>query len=242
MKRAERHHLKENELAHLAVNAREVVGARRNQILGVTVAIVVVLAAAIGYFAWRNRVQARAGTLLAEAMMVDEARVGPPAAPGTPEAGQSFPTDREKQQASLTKFKQVADQYPSTPAGIFARYREATVQMALANAKDAAAAYQQVIDADGDGLYGRMARLGLAEAQARAGSYDQAINTYKELAQQKDGPLPIDGILMQLGRTYVVAGKPADAQQTFNRILAEFPQSPFSGEAQRELESLGKPT
>jgi TolA-binding protein len=85
-----------------------------------------------------------------------------------------------------------------------------------------------------------MARLGLAEAQARVGHYDQAINGFKELAQRKDGPLPIDGILMQLGRTYVNAGKPTDAQQTFNRLVQEYPESPFSTEAKRELDGLKK--
>ena len=85
-----------------------------------------------------------------------------------------------------------------------------------------------------------MARLGLAEAQARAGDLEQAINTYKELSQRKDGPLPIDGILMQLGRAYREAGKPADAQQTFTRVVDEFPDSPFTGDARRELDSLKK--
>jgi TolA-binding protein len=85
-----------------------------------------------------------------------------------------------------------------------------------------------------------MARLGLAEAQARAGQYDSAINAYKELAAQRDGPLPIDGILMQLGRTYLDAGKPADAQQVFTRVVEEFPNSPFSGDARRELDTLKK--
>ena len=85
-----------------------------------------------------------------------------------------------------------------------------------------------------------MARLGLAEAQARAGQYDSAINAYKELAAQLDGPLPIDGILMQLGRTYLDAGKPSDAQQVFSRVVEEFPNSPFSGDARRELDTLKK--
>src|SRR5256712_5967220 len=112
--------------------------------------------------------------------------------------------------------------------------------MALGKAADAAREYQQVIDRAGDGIYGQMARLGLAEAQARAGQYDQAINTFKELAQRKDGPLPVDGILMQLGRTYLDAGKRADAKQTFDRLVLEYPESPFSGEAKKELETLKK--
>jgi TolA-binding protein len=85
-----------------------------------------------------------------------------------------------------------------------------------------------------------MARLGLAEAQVRAGQYDAAITTFKDLAQRKDGPLPVDGILMQLGRTYLEAGKKADAQQTFNRIVEEYPESPFTGDARKEIDSLKK--
>jgi outer membrane protein assembly factor BamD (BamD/ComL family) len=117
---------------------------------------------------------------------------------------------------------------------------EAATSMALGNAADAAREYQQVIDRAGDGIYGQMARLGLAEARARAGQYDQAINTFKELAERKDGRLPVDGILMQLGRTYRDAGKRDDAQQTFNRLVEEYPQSPFAGDAKRELDNLKK--
>jgi outer membrane protein assembly factor BamD (BamD/ComL family) len=85
-----------------------------------------------------------------------------------------------------------------------------------------------------------MARMGLAEAQAKGGQFDAAINTYKELAQLKDGPMPIDGVLMQLGLTYRDAGKSQDAQQTFNRIVTEFPDSPFVVDAKKELDNLKK--
>jgi pentatricopeptide repeat protein len=104
----------------------------------------------------------------------------------------------------------------------------------------AAAVYKQVIDRAGSGFYGQMARLGLAEAQARAGQYDEAITTFKEMSQRKDGPLPVDGILMQLGKTYLEAGKRADAQQTFNKLVEEYPESPYSSDAKRELETLKK--
>jgi TolA-binding protein len=114
--------------------------------------------------------------------------------------------------------------------------------MSLDDAKNAAATYQDVISRAGDGIYGQMAKLGLAEAQTRQGQYEPAINTYKDLAQRKDGPLPVDGILMQLGRTYLQAGKPADAKLTFTRIVDEYPESPFSGDARRELDTLKKTT
>jgi outer membrane protein assembly factor BamD (BamD/ComL family) len=97
-----------------------------------------------------------------------------------------------------------------------------------------------VMNHAGSSIYSQMARLGLAEAQASAGQYDQAIDTFKELSLRKDGSLPIDGILMQLGRTYRDAGKRSDAQQTFTRLVDEFPDSPFTSDAKKELESLKK--
>jgi tetratricopeptide (TPR) repeat protein len=240
MKRTERHHLKENELVQLASRTRDAIDSRQREVGAVAIAIIVVAIAVIGFFAWRSRVEGRAGALLADAIVVSEARVGPPPAPGAPATGLSFPTEREKLEAAAAKFKAVADQYPSSDAGQFARYREAATLMAIGNTKEAAAAYQRVIDQAGGGLYGQMAQLGLAEAQARDGQYETAINTYKGLAENRDGTLPVDGILMQLGRTYLDAGKTTEAQQTFNRVVEEFPESPFSGDARRELESLKK--
>ena len=240
MKTTERHHLKENDLSVLARSARRAAEERRGPLLSILVALAVLAVAALVYFGWRGRVEGRAGALLAEASIVESARVGPPAAPGAPSAGLTFPTEKEKLQAAMAKFKSVADQYPSADAGLFARYREATILMALENPADATKTYQLVIDRAGTRIYGQMARLGLAEAQARGGQYDSAINAYKELVAQRDGPLPIDGILMQLGRTYLDAGKPADAQQAFTRVVDEFPSSPVSGDARRELDNLKK--
>ena len=237
MKRAERHHLKENELQRLAVKARGMVEERRRETTGFIIAAIVVAVGAAGYFMWREHVQSRAHALLADALAVQEARI---AVPGTPAAPGTYPTERARLEAAIAKFKAAADAYPTTDAGVFARYQEAADQLALGNPTAAVTAYQQVIGRAGDTIHGQMARLGQAVAQARAGQYDQAINAFKELAQRKDGPLPVDGILMELGRTYRDAGKRADAQQTFNRLVAEYPDSPFTQEAKRELDTLNK--
>jgi TolA-binding protein len=242
MKRTERHHLKENELRNFTQRAAQTVGSRRNEAT-IGLAIVAVLAAiAIGFFMWRTSVQRKADGLLADAMAVADARVGPPPAPGTAAGGLYFPTERERAEAALVKFKAAADAHPSTDAGIYARYQEAATSLALGNPTQAAAVYQQVIAQAGSGFYGQMARLGLAEAQARAGQFEQAINGFKELSQRKDGPLPVDGILMQLGKTYLEAGKRADAQQTFNRIVDEYPESPFMADAKKAIDTLKKTT
>src|SRR3989442_567810 len=152
MKRTERHHLKENELEKFARRAREAFETRRRETMAAVVALLVIGVVAIGYWAYRERVQTRAHALLAAALAVQEARVGPPAAPGAGAASTpSFATERERSLAALAKFKAAADAYPATDAG-----------------------------------------------------------------------------------------KREDAQQTFNRLVEEFPQSPFAGDAKRELDGLKK--
>jgi TolA-binding protein len=240
MKRVERQHLKENELQNFARQAREMYEGRKRETTMLVGIAVVVGAVAIGYIAWREHIQSQAHALLADAVVVLEAPISPPPAPGQPQQGARFATERERAQAALTKLKIAADAYPSTDAGLYARYQEGATLVALGNPTLAVAAYQQVVDRDGRGIYGQMARLGLAEAQARAGQFDQAIRTYQDLSQHKEGPLPIDGILMQLGRAYLDAGKRTEAQQTFNRLVEEFPDSPFNGDAKRELDNLKK--
>src|SRR5439155_24520600 len=159
MKRTERQHLKENELRSFALQARDAIDSRRRETTAIVTVGVIVAVLAVGYFAWRERVQSKAHGLLAQAMTVQDARVGPPPAPGTPAAGLYFPTERERAQAALTKLKIAADAYPSTDAGIYARYQQGATALSLGDTSGAAAAYQQVIDKARDGFYGQMGRL-----------------------------------------------------------------------------------
>jgi len=240
MKRTERHHLKDNELATMAASAQRMLEARKSMVTIVVLAVAVVAAVVLGYRAWRGHAESGAQALLSEALAIEETRVGPPAAPGTPSSGPSFATVRERNEAALAKLQAVADQHSGTDVAVLARYKSAAILMGLGKPQDAASAYQAVIDGARSELTADMARLGLAEAQAQAGDHDKAISTYKALAERKEGPLPVEGILMELGRTYLSAGRTDDAQQTFNRVVDEFPNSPFTAEAQRELDALKK--
>jgi TolA-binding protein len=180
--------------------------------------------------------------MLADALEVEQAQVAPPPQPGAatqaPAPPGSYPTERARDEAALGKLMGVADAYPSSPAGITARYEAAAMLTALGRLPEAMRRYQEVVDRAGASVYAQMAKLGIAEAQAGTGHYDQAIAGFKEMTVRKDSQLPVDGILMQLGRAYAAAGRTADAQQTFGRIVDEFPLSPYSAEAKKELDAI----
>jgi hypothetical protein len=242
MKRTERHRLKENEVASTVVRLKEAYELYRKPMTAAAIAIVVIVIAGAAFVTWRSQTRSQAEALLADAMATERAQVAPPIAPGTtapapPPAG-SYPTEKARNEAALAKFMAIANAYPSSDAGIAARYHAAAMLRALGRPAEAAQRYQEVIERAGSSLYGEMSKLGKADAEVAAGKFDQAIAVYKEMSANKDSQLPADGILMQLGRAYDAAGKPTDARQAFKRLVDEFPQSAYSAEAKRALDQL----
>ena len=242
MKRTERHRLKENEVASTVARVKEAYEQYRTPILAAVVAVVVLVAAAAGFVAWRSQADSQARAMLADAMAAERAQVTPAPVPGAttpaPVPAGSYPTEKARNEAALAKFVAVANAYPGSETGIAARYHAAALLSALGRLPEATARYQEVVDRAGSSVYGQMAKLGLADAHVAAGKFDEAIGVYKEMSAGKDSPLPVDGILMQLGRAYSAAGRQPDARQTFQRIVDEFPQSPYSADAKRAMDQI----
>lgn len=245
MKSTERHKLKENEFARSMARARDVMETRGRDVGLLAVAVVLVVALIAGYIWWRQSREAKASGALAAALTVYEAPVVPvtPPAPGSPmpvpQPG-TYQTEQAKLDAALPKFVAAADQFPNTDAGVTARYHAAGILASLGRYAEAEQRYQEVIDKAGRGIYGRTARLGLADAQVAQGKFDPAIKLYQDLSTDSSSQLPIDGVLMQLGRAFAKAGKRDDAVRTFNRVVEEFPQSLYVADARRELEDVKK--
>lgn len=243
MKSTERHRLKENELVSSVTRAREAIETYQKPIVAAIVAAVVLFGGIAGVLAWRNSRDKAARALLGEALAVDRAPVAPAPTPGQttpppPAPAGSYPNERAKREAALQKFLAAADAYPTTQPGLAARYHAASTLVALGRPAEAIAQYDRVVEKGGTSLYAEMARLGKADAQTVGGEYDKAIATYQELIGRKDSQLPVEGILMQLGRAYLLSGKTTEAKQAFKRVMDEFPQSPYATAAKREFDLL----
>jgi len=258
MRRSERHHLKENPLA-IAIAQLQVYFSEWSTGLALGLALVVGTVLAYGgYTWWTERTASRAGTLLAEALVLADAPVIPAPAPPPPappldaaddaetepppppaefvQPPGSYPSVGAKLTAALPGLLEAADAYPSTQAGITARYRAATTLAALSRYDEAAEQYEQVIARDGTGVYSRMAALGLANTQILLGAHDEAISLLEQSSiQEGEAELPIDGVLMNLARAYAAAGRAGDARATLQRVLDEFPTSIYTENATQEL-------
>ena len=245
MKRQERHKLKENPFATQVLHAREVLQSRRQDIFWVVVIVGVLLASVGAYAAWRQNRTGKATELLASALAVHQAPVVPlaPPAPGSPPPVQqpgTFLTEQAKLEAALPKFIEAANRYPNTEPGITARFHAAGILATLGRFSEAEQQYQNVASTAGGTIYGRTARLGVADTQLAQKKFDSAINIYTELSRDTNSQLPLDGLLMQLGRACARAGRKDEAVGAFTRITSEFPQSMYAEDAKKELEQVRK--
>ena len=246
MKSTERHKLKENEFAHTVARTREMVDQRRNEITMTVVGVVAVIAIIGGYFAWKSSRDGKAQGMLASALVVVEAPVytPPPPAPGSPPPVQppgTFRSDKERLDAAVPRLQAAADAYPDSEPGVTARFRLAASLAELGRFAEAEQRYQEVVQkACSSSIYRHTARLGVGEAQLAQGKADAAMTTFKEIAADANSQLPVDGVLMQLGRAALVAGKKDEATRAFTRVTDEFPQSLYVTEAKEKLAGIKK--
>jgi tetratricopeptide (TPR) repeat protein len=242
MKRSERHHLKENELIVSLRRAGATIERHQRALTAVVLAVVLAVVAAAGFLLWRQHVESRANASLAEGMRILSAEVMPPTVEGEaapPPYPGTYASERARLEAALPALMTAADSHRSAPSAIAARYHAAATLAALGRTDEAAEHYQLVVDRAGrENVYGQMARLGLANVQSALGRHDSAIAIFRELLQSRDAGVPVDAILVQMGRVHRAAGQEAEAQQAFRRIVEEFPQSPYAGLARRELDGL----
>ena len=155
----------------------------------------------------------------------------PGGAPPVQQPG-TYLTEQSKLEAALPKFIEAADRYPSTQAGIVARYHAAAILARLGRFGEAEQRFQEVVAKAGTSLYARTGRLGLAEAQVAQKKYDNAITIYTEMSRDTSSQLPVDGVLMQLGRACARAGRKEEAVRAFTRVTEEFPTSLYIGRRQ----------
>ncbi len=241
MKKSEREHLKHNEAVDALV-ATSALFAEHARTIGLTaVAALLIVGSVFGYRAFKTRTEERAQAQLAQAVAILEAPVAAPApgtAPVAPTEG-TYASEAARMDAALKQLLSTAEAYGGTEAGLRARYYAASMYADTNRPQEAAAAFEQVRDAAGAStLLGRMASLGLASMQVRQKQFDPAIKMLQELSQRRDGPIPVDAVLVQLADAYQQAGRAAEASQTLQRVVDEFPQSPYAADARQRVEAL----
>ncbi len=218
----------------------ELVATHRDRFLLGAVAAVVLIVAIAGYSWFRGRTTDQAEALLGAAMTTYDAPIVPaPTIPGAQQQTGTYPSETTRSEAALAAFQKIIDDFPSTNAAVAARYHRACALMALRRLADAEQGFQAAAAAAGSTVFAPMSKLGQASALVADKQFDKALPIFEALAADRDGMLPVDGVLMQLGRAYADAGKKAEAKTAYKRVVDEFPESSYVGQARQEIVKVG---
>jgi predicted negative regulator of RcsB-dependent stress response len=228
MAKISRRTLKRNDLAETVGRTFDYVSRhRRGVVEGLAIALAVLLLGG-GFLGWRFWRERRAGAELSAALgVLDTPLAADAAAQG---AARTFPSaaDRERE---ADKHLTAAASRRGTEAG-----RAAELILAARKAKptEALETFRKVAR-DGEAVVAAVAELDLARLLAAQGKTTEAIETLKRSIESPDSAAPKDALLFELAQIYERAGASADARAAYQRLVNDYPSSPYRAEARQKL-------
>jgi len=200
--------------------------------------VAVVIGVILVYGGWKlysDRQTLHASAALDEAMKVYYAPIRQANQPVESGAATYADTHKRAQDASI-KFAAAADKYPGTNPGKLARYYHALTLLDLDKQNQALEELKKVVGGS-DKELSAMAQYQMATIYARTGKTDDAIKTYRSVADQKSILVPRALVLLELA-DLLRQSNPGEATTLYQQIKKDYPGSAVSERADRGLDLL----
>ena len=138
---------------------------------------------------------------------------------------------------AATALAKAAELAPDAPTGLDARFGLAQALQEAKQPAEAIAAYAKAIAGQPDSPQAGPAALALARLQVEAKQPEAAAQAYAAVVDKylANAGAPADVVLAEQGWTLAEAGRDADADAAFGRLLKEHPDSPRAADARFNL-------
>lgn len=196
------------------------------------------IALAVGIYFYRGKVRQEANEALAKATAVYQAPIQAAGAKPNDPTTPSFATEAARQARAKELLQKVRDDYGSTDAADVAGLYLAQIAAHEGRIEEARKLWTDFIDDHGDSMLAGEARLNLIDLDRKQGKGEQVVQDLRSMLEKSDAPLPQDVILNELGKTLEQLKRPQEALQSYQRIVDEFPQSPYRQEAQEKISAI----
>jgi len=226
--RLRRKDLKRNDLAQTVGRTVDYVSHHRR---GVTEAIAALAGLAVvigGLLLWRVYRENQAGKELSAALAaLDAPLVGQPAASG---AAKTYATAAERERVAEEHLRRSVSRR-GTVAG-----RAAAVVLAARGGTSAEAPEVLARAArEGKAVVAAAAEIDVARLLAAGGKTTEAVERLRRAIESPNSAAPKDALLFTLAEIYENSGAAADARATYQRLLNEYPESPYRADARQKI-------
>ncbi len=200
------------------------------------VAVLVIAGLAVLFF--RNRA-ATASEALAQAMLVYQAEINPttpqPDDPGKP----SFRDEPSRRARATELFEGVRSRYGGSEAGRVAKVYLGRLAAEKGDLAAARALWKEALDGAPRDVLTSALELDMVKLDLAEGKDNEVVTRLESMLAKTEKPIPADVILYELAGVHEKLGKTEEALSAYQRIVNEFPRSPYLPEAQQKTTSLG---
>jgi hypothetical protein len=228
--------LKEDHFLLTMEAARDFFFEHKKQILTIAGAVVVALLLSFGIYYYISYSAEKTHEELSAALTIYQASVGAVPTPG--DSGPSFKTPQEKYEKALAEFKKVAQQNGSSPAGKIAGYYAGLCLKQLNRDSEAIAQLEPLSKDKSD--YGALAQEALAGLFEKAGNPSKAAELYGLIVASDIASAPKSVALLHLAQLQEQLNKTPEAIKSYQQLIKEFPDSPFTAKAEDRLKQIAK--
>jgi TolA-binding protein len=189
-------------------------------------------------FFYANHRSDAANEALAAAVKVFQAPIQATGAKPDDAKEPSFATETARQTKARKMLEDVRSSYHFTDAADVASLYLAEIESSAGKLGEARQLWSDFVKKHGDHVLAAQARIDLMELDRNQGKGQEVARQLREMLDQSDAPLPQDVILAQLATTLELLHRDQEAVQTYQRLIDEFPQSPYHSAAQQKITAL----
>lgn len=233
-----RKEIKRNELAEAVEKTVHYAESHRRPLLQGVAGVIALLALIGVFFLFRSSRASSAAKALSTAIHVYDAPLDATAPKPDDPVQPSFRDEASRRTKAKERFEAVRSRYGSTAAGAIASSYLGRIAAEEGDTAGARRLWQEVADAPPDPLLGAQVRLSLLKLDLAEGKKEEVAKSLEALLARSEKPMPEDMILFELASVREQLGRTDDALSAYQRILDEFPRSPYGSEAQQRVSIL----
>jgi tetratricopeptide (TPR) repeat protein len=236
---ATRHQLKQNSFAETTVDTISWAREHEKPLTAAAVVVAIVVAIAIGAYAFVNYRNQQASQELSSALLKYSAPIRPAGEPASP-LQLSYASGQERAKAANVEFARIADKYSFTRNGRIARYFTGVTLHDLGDNPGAEKQLQEVAGS-WDKETASLAKLALASIYQDAGKTQQAVDLYKALIEKPTTTVGKTTAEFELANLYESNHQPLEAMKIYETMQKDSPTSAIGQMASQKLQTLRPP-
>jgi predicted negative regulator of RcsB-dependent stress response len=236
--RLTRKEIKRDDLATVVGRSMDYAESHVRTLVYAIAGLLLLVALGVAFYFYRNNLQQGANEALAKAMAVYQAPIAATGAKPADPSEPSFPTEAARQARAKELLQKVRDDFGSTSSADIAGLYLAQIAAAEGKLDEARELWADFVDDHGDSILAGEVRINLIDLDRKQGKGEQVLLELRSMLEKADAPLPQDVILSEIGKTLEQLKRPQEAVLSYQRIVDEFPQSPYHQEAQQKVTAL----